>query len=90
MVGEDRQVAGHLDELPGARNQSLRQFREEAVVEFRAAGFPTLKHEAWKYTDLSRVATANYDIRVRNGGYEYIDIFLPREPSHRMVSWSQN
>jgi Fe-S cluster assembly protein SufD len=57
-------VAGHLDELPGARNPSLRRFREAAVVKFRAAGFPTLRHEAWKYTDLSRVAAANYDIRV--------------------------
>jgi hypothetical protein len=31
----------------------------------------------------------NYDIRVRDGGYEYIDIFLPRSPTHRRLYFGQ-
>jgi len=31
----------------------------------------------------------NYDIRIRDGGYEYIDIYLPREPTYRMLYWGQ-
>jgi len=31
----------------------------------------------------------NYDIRIRDGGYEYIDIYLPREPTYRILYWSE-
>jgi hypothetical protein len=31
----------------------------------------------------------NYDVRVRDNGYEYIDIFLPREPTYRILYWSE-
>ena len=31
----------------------------------------------------------NYDARVRDDGYEYIDIFLPREPTYKLLYWSQ-
>jgi hypothetical protein len=44
------------------------------------------RDEAVIYTS---TITFNYDVRVRNGGYEFIDIFLPREPSVRVVSWAQ-
>jgi cytoskeletal protein CcmA (bactofilin family) len=32
----------------------------------------------------------NYDPRVRDDGYEYIDIYLPREPTYRILYWSQS
>ena len=31
----------------------------------------------------------NYDIRIRDGGYEFIDIYLPREPTYRKLYWGQ-
>jgi len=32
----------------------------------------------------------NYDVRVRGDGYEYIDIFLPREPDYRVLYWGES
>ena len=31
----------------------------------------------------------NYDIRTRHGGYEFLDAFLPQEPDHRILYWSE-
>jgi predicted acyltransferase (DUF342 family) len=31
----------------------------------------------------------NYDIRIRDGGYEFIDIYLPREPTYRKLYFGQ-
>ena len=31
----------------------------------------------------------NYDVRIRDGGYEFIDIYLPREPTYRKLYWGQ-
>jgi cytoskeletal protein CcmA (bactofilin family) len=31
----------------------------------------------------------NYDVRVRGDGYEYLDIFLPREPAYRILYWGE-
>jgi len=33
--------------------------------------------------------TVNYDIRVRGNGYEQVDIYLPREPSRRVLYWGE-
>jgi len=32
----------------------------------------------------------NYDVRVRGDGYEYLDIFLPREPAYRILYWGES
>ncbi len=31
----------------------------------------------------------NYDIRTRFGSYEFLNAFLPREPDHRILYWSE-
>jgi Fe-S cluster assembly protein SufD len=44
--------------LPGARVAWVEALREGAAEDFRRAGFPTRRMEAWKYTDLGLVAGA--------------------------------
>jgi len=31
----------------------------------------------------------NYDIRTRNGSYEFLDVYLPREPARQIVYWGE-
>ncbi len=47
------------DQLPGDRAA-----REAAADAFRAAGLPTLRNEAWKYTNLRPVAEATFSERI--------------------------
>lgn len=44
------------DTLPGARHPALMQARDRAMARFAQAGLPTRRDEAWKYTDLKRLA----------------------------------
>jgi Fe-S cluster assembly protein SufD len=47
--------------LPGQRLAWVQALREGAAERFRAAGFPTRRVEAWKYTDLRPVVDAAFD-----------------------------
>ena len=47
--------------LPGQRLPFVQAMREQAAEQFRTAGFPTRRVEAWKYTDLRQVADAGFD-----------------------------
>ncbi len=38
-------------------NDSLRRLRKEAFAAFSLSGFPTMKHEDWKYTNISSVVS---------------------------------
>ncbi len=51
-----REIVGAL---PGSG--AAVEAREAAIARFSAVGFPTRKLENWRYTDLSRLAAANYD-----------------------------
>lgn len=33
--------------------------------------------------------TINHDVRIRGNGYEFMDIWLPREPSYRILFWCE-
>ena len=46
--------------LPGAGLPWLRQRRVEALERFMEQGFPTLKHEDWKYTDVRPIAMRRF------------------------------
>jgi Fe-S cluster assembly protein SufD len=46
--------------LPGADIGWLSQLREEAAEAFARAGWPTRRQEAWKYTDLRRLAAQSW------------------------------
>lgn len=43
------------DALPGAALPWLRDLRESAIARFTSLGFPTLKHEEWKYTSVAPI-----------------------------------
>ena len=47
--------------LPGARLPWAAALRDEAAEAFRAAGLPTRRIEAWRYTDLRAVGEAGFD-----------------------------
>lgn len=51
---------GLKDHLPGARLPWLATLRADAAAHVAARGFPTRRVEAWKYTDLSPVAQAEF------------------------------
>ena len=48
--------------LKAERNDSLRKLRENAFAAFSLSGFPTLKQEDWKYTNVVSVAKENWTL----------------------------
>lgn len=51
----------------------LRRARQSAFEKFRLLGFPTIKHEDWKYTNLNRFLKEEYSIEGK-------DIQMPKIP----------
>ena len=47
--------------LPGAGRAWLEALRDEGLARFQHSGFPTHKVEAWKFTDLGRLAGIAFD-----------------------------
>ena len=47
---------------PGAESNNLRRAREAAFERFRELGFPTIKDEDWRYTQIARFLKDKYDI----------------------------
>jgi len=52
--------AGLADRLPGARLDAVRALRERAAETLTAAGLPSRRVEAWRYTDLTPVLRAEF------------------------------
>ena len=46
--------------LPGAGLAWLDHMRETAIERFDEAGFPTIRTESWKYTNLNRLSRNDY------------------------------
>lgn len=49
--------------LAAEKNSALRHIREEAFAAFTASGFPTVKDEDWKYTNISPIATGIWSVK---------------------------
>ena len=47
-----------VDGLPG--DQSVTKRRRRAIARFAAVGFPTQRHEAWKYTNITPLVRRNH------------------------------
>jgi len=78
-----KQLAGH--ELPW-----LQQTKKETLAAFTAQGFPTTRHEDWKYTNIAPITKLNFQIAQPklNGALTNTAItrFLPAElPHYRLV-----
>ncbi|HEX7044760.1 MAG TPA: Fe-S cluster assembly protein SufD [Burkholderiales bacterium] len=50
------------ERLPGARVPWLRELRERGRAVFAAAGFPTTREEAWRYTNLASLARQRFEL----------------------------
>lgn len=48
--------------LKGEADASLRQLRQDAFAMFADAGFPTVRHEDWKYTNVSPIAKEDWSV----------------------------
>lgn len=48
--------------LNGQKSTDLHQLRKSALQSFQNLGFPTTKHEEWKYTNLSSLINFNFGI----------------------------
>jgi Fe-S cluster assembly protein SufD len=55
-------LQSHSDEPPW-----LRGAREEAFGQFERIGFPTVREEDWKYTNIAPIARGNFSPVIRNG-----------------------
>jgi Fe-S cluster assembly protein SufD len=54
--------------LTGEMDPAMKVARERAFAEFARLGFPTQKHEDWKYTDVSRVASEEWQVVSQTSG----------------------
>ena len=75
--------------LPGADLPWLSELRADAMEHFRAAGFPTRKVEAFKYTNLAPLNKTLFDPAPRKGNGVGRDAFarflLDEQPCHLLV-----
>lgn len=66
----------------------LRRLRDEALARFLESGFPTVKHEDWKYTGLAAIEQGEFEAAGTDGGdLSPADIagILPGEEADRHV-----
>ena len=68
-------------------SQAMRDIRKDAFKNFLKIGYPTKKHENWRFTNLTSIAKTEY--RFPNGGMSKIDDNIINEHSinncHRIV-----
>ncbi len=48
--------------LAGKAQSPIHTIRKEAINRFRALGFPTTKHEEWKYTNVNPILKQSFDL----------------------------
>jgi len=48
--------------LNGQKSSDLHQLRKKAIRSFRDLGFPTTKHEEWRYTNISPLISYDFEI----------------------------
>jgi Fe-S cluster assembly protein SufD len=49
-----------IEKVSGTEPAWLREIRQESFTQFERAGFPTVKQEDWKYTNVSNLAKTNF------------------------------
>jgi Fe-S cluster assembly protein SufD len=52
------------DKVSGNESSGLRKARRQAFERFRESGFPTIKSEDWKYTNVNRFLKEEYALGV--------------------------
>lgn len=54
--------ASYEQGLNGAKQSTMHQKRRAALARFEALGFPSIKHEEWKYTNLKQLLSQDYHL----------------------------
>ena len=54
------QEAQVFADLYGSAHPTLAAIRKQAIVAFSNRGIPTMKHEEWKYVNLTSIAQTDY------------------------------
>jgi len=77
------------NELNGQARSLAHQRRREAFARFEDLGFPTKRHEEWKYTNLKPILNKDYRVFTRDENHlEYADVrryFLGEIDSYKLV-----
>jgi len=75
------------ENLPSAEPRSLDEIRKQAFERFKRVGFPTVKHEDWKYTNVQPLVNQHYELDVEPS-FAAIDLNnagIPRLDAYRVV-----
>ena len=54
--------------LPASQPESLRQQRRQAIERFSHLGFPTLRQEEWRFTNVGPIARTPFNLDVAVDG----------------------
>jgi Fe-S cluster assembly protein SufD len=68
----ETQFAKQFREIREATDGELRGLREEAWAEFSLSGFPTVKNEEWKYTNVAEIAKQDFTVVNLGGGDDHL------------------
>jgi Fe-S cluster assembly protein SufD len=89
VVATEKQIGPYLEQFTGLKNRFaaepawLRERRDFAFERFSQAGFPTLRHEEYKYTNLAPIARGGFrlalssDAKVPSETVEKLALGLP-------------
>jgi Fe-S cluster assembly protein SufD len=83
VEGYNQRLASGVAERESA---NLRRARQSAFEKFRLLGFPTIKHEDWKYTNLNRFLKEEYSIEDKSIQVPKIsNVAIPGLDAYRVV-----
>lgn len=73
--------------LPSAEPRSLDEIRKQAFERFKSTGFPTVKNEDWKYTNIQPLVSQHYelDVELPLGAVDLDKANLPQLDAYRVV-----
>ena len=77
-------------ELNGSISSPIHTRRKDALEQFDRLGFPTTKHEEWKYTDIKGLLKQDFDFAPINNGvstsaYDLQDLLIPDAEANILV-----
>ncbi|HSV87133.1 MAG TPA: SufD family Fe-S cluster assembly protein, partial [Bacteroidales bacterium] len=56
----------NLQNIEGMASRKINNLRQKALRDFEQSGFPTTKLENWRFTDISRILSLNFEFDFRN------------------------
>ena len=75
------------ERVPSGDSRSLDEIRKQAFERFKAIGFPTVKHEDWKYTNVQPLVNRPYvlDAEIPAGSVALDKALIPNLDAYRVV-----